>query len=424
VPRARGLNRPELGRSSRFEQLELRRLLSITPPQMTALTTFDPGNAALIGGLNAVANWANQLDTYGAVGAAVPIANQSAGQALNLHDLLGTQFDAAVQSYLTSTPGATADGLAAFLANNQWVLPEAGLTLTDHGSPVATMLGNDLLIGVDLQATRTANVPLDLNSATSGSPIGFDAAAQGALSATFDFSFSFGLDLTAYLEAQSLQQQSGSQQSGSQQSGAQPLATPALDPRFVLNANGNALTANADFAQSPKGIVDSQGNAITGHVGFLGGTLSSTGTIAVNDNLTLNLPSGDLHSSDFATPSLGGRLTLSGAGSLAATLPFQAVLSGTQTFNGTLNATASPLFTSLAASTPAAVAVPTITGPDATAITAFENVTSQDVQGGLVQLAGAFDNLRTSALAMPVPFTGQKLSDVVDLKKIYDQVMA
>ncbi|HUY31345.1 MAG TPA: hypothetical protein VMV69_01085 [Pirellulales bacterium] len=260
--RARGLNRPELGRSSRFEQLELRRLLSITPPQMTALTTFDPGNTAILGGLNAVANWANQLDTYGA---AVPIANQSAGQALNLHDLLGTQFDAAVQSYLTSTPGATADGLAAFLANNQWVLPEAGLTLTATVTTTdpslttankagATMLGNDLLIGVDLQATRTANVPLDLNSATSGSPIGFDAAAQGALTATFDFSFSFGLDLTAYLEAQSLQQQSesqqsASQQSASQQSGAQPSATPALDPRFVLNANGNALTANADFKQ-------------------------------------------------------------------------------------------------------------------------------------------------------------------------------
>ena len=224
---------------------------------MTALTTFDPGNTALLVGLNAVANWANQLDTYGA---AVPIANQSAGQALNLHDLLGTQFDAAVQSYLTSTPGATADGLAAFLANNQWVLPEAGLTLTATVTTTdpslttankagATMLGNDLLIGVDLQATRTANVPLDLNSATSGSPIGFDAAAQGALTATFDFSFSFGLDLTAYLEAQSLQQQSESQQSASQQSGAQPSATPALDPRFVLNANGNALTANADFKQ-------------------------------------------------------------------------------------------------------------------------------------------------------------------------------
>ena len=65
------------------------------------------------------------------------------------------------------------------------------------------------------------------------------------------------------------------------------------------------------------------------------------------------------------------------------------------------------------------------TGADANAIQAFENVTARQVQNGLVQLADWADHLRTTALASSaVPLTSEHLSDVADLKQIYDQAMA
>ncbi|OYV83073.1 MAG: hypothetical protein B7Z73_16425, partial [Planctomycetia bacterium 21-64-5] len=101
-----------------FEQLEQRRLLSISPPDYASLplSTFDTAlaspttvaNSDLMGGLRMLADWAKQIDAYGAVGAATPIANESVGQAVNLQDIIGSQFVAAIDAYLTNNPGATA----------------------------------------------------------------------------------------------------------------------------------------------------------------------------------------------------------------------------------------------------------------------------------------------------------------------------
>ena len=100
-------------------------------------------------------------------------------------------------------------------------------SLTGTDKTGATLLGNDLLIGLDITATRTSNVSLDLNSAVAtDAPIGFDKPVAAALTAKLKFSFSFGLDLTGYLDSQAA---------------AQPSGGSPLSSQFVFNAEGNTL---------------------------------------------------------------------------------------------------------------------------------------------------------------------------------------
>ncbi|HQU46430.1 MAG TPA: hypothetical protein PK867_26725, partial [Pirellulales bacterium] len=258
---------------------------------------------------------------------------------------------------------------------------------------------NTTIVGID-SATNSVSIS---NSATATAD-GVSLTFGSSLAASFDLNFSFGLDLTTYLATQAAPQQPGS-----------PLPPMSLAPQFVLNSS-QPLTVSADLTASSINVA--------GHVGFLGASVQN-GSVAVYDDLSLTLPSGDLHTNDFATPALGGRLQVSGPGSLTATLPVQAMLGG-QTLSGTVNVTDASLFPSGAIPATATAATPTvsISGANAAALSAFENVTAGDIQGALVQLAGWFDDLRTSALDHPIPLTGEKLSDVVDLKQLYNQVMA
>lgn len=505
-----------------FEQLEQRRLLSISPVDYAAmpLTTFDQNNSALVGGLSAVANWSKQLDSYGAVGATVPLLGESLGHAANFADALGSQFEMAVQNYLANTHGASADELAAFLNNySQWVLAEPGLTLTAKvgdpwGSPPGTsppatspptlaatpqptsgaqlaqatydyevtaitasgetaasnekevivsgsnnsvalswnavsgataykiyrgttsgqenvvigevssaaatsftdvgdqaaLVGNDLLIGVDLHVARTSTVPLNFSTELGTSaPIGVTASANGSLTAGFDFQFSFGLDLTPFLDGPDAQRA----QIGNQPSGATP---PAL---FVLQAG--SFTASADLSASN---INAQA-----HAGLLAGTVTG-GTATIDDNLTLALPSGDLRTADFSTPSLFSNPTaghgLQPSGTVSVSLPFKvgAQIGGT-TFTAANDAlTIGP--TSLynpdgTLATPAF----SVSGGDASTIDLFQNFSASDVQNALVQLGGWAAGLgSSSAMATPVPFTGKTLGQLVNIQAAYNQALA
>ncbi|HQU47144.1 MAG TPA: hypothetical protein PK867_30345, partial [Pirellulales bacterium] len=84
--------------------------------------------------------------------------------------------------------------LASFLQKNNWELPDTGLSLsatvtttdaslTSSDKTGAVLVGNDLLIGVDLKAARSSPLSFGLNAATNtaaaGGPIGFDASWSG-----------------------------------------------------------------------------------------------------------------------------------------------------------------------------------------------------------------------------------------------------
>ncbi|MGD9034753.1 MAG: LEPR-XLL domain-containing protein, partial [Desulfobacteraceae bacterium] len=186
-------------RKALIEPLEPRILLSadIEPEAGQVIST----------GLNALADWADELDTFDELGQSLPIVDQSIGEVLDVGGILRDHLADAVETYFEdpdpSTPGvvetATTDGLNVALRDLDVTAGGLSITVDDatvEGDLYTTPDGEELRFHLILEATRTTDVDMDLGSEAEAAGLYLDSPSSVPLETSIIFDFSFGVDLS------------------------------------------------------------------------------------------------------------------------------------------------------------------------------------------------------------------------------------
>jgi len=183
-------------RKALIEPLEPRILLSadIEPEAGQVINT----------GLNALADWADELDAFEELGQSLPLVDHSIGQVLDVGGILRDHLVEAVETYFEdpddpSTPGvvetATTDGLVAALKGLDTTVGDLSVSV-DDATVEGDLYGDELRFDLVLEATRTADVEMDLGSDAEAAGLYLDSPSSVLLETSLIFDFSFGVDLS------------------------------------------------------------------------------------------------------------------------------------------------------------------------------------------------------------------------------------
>ena len=215
---------------------------------------------------------------------------------------------------------------------------------------------------------------LDLGAQAAELGFGFDSSATVSFNSSMNLDLTFGVDLTAGLEAR-------------------PNA-------FYINLNG------LSFA----GSINATNLNASAHLGLMGlsvanGSLNLSGQVSI-------APTGlasNVTMTTFSKTPAAALMTPTASGTMSASLPLTGSL-GTYTVPGgvSLSATDSNIF---------GITPPQVTASGLGDLPDFNNVSPANILSDLSSLATFLDSLRKSSLlTMPIPFTGQTLGGILDLK--------
>ncbi len=366
-----------------IETLEPRLLLDAIQPEV---------QAAILTGLDAVVDWADTLDNFGAFAQTLPLdavqdnspppeADPTLGSALDMGGLLDTKLVQPVKTYFTGDGTPTTDELRQALE----ALPAVdGVTSTSTAEEIAFTL--------HFQGTRTLqNLLIDLGPNAAALGLSLETLdSKVDLETELDLTFTFGVELD----------------SGS---------------FFIRDV---ALTATAE--------VDESALVFDGQVGFLeidvqGGTFGLDGQVSV----TLGNPDADaqgrLSVQELTTP-LQDLATLNAGGTLTGSLPVLATLGSFTTDSDPGAGTSLPAY-ALADGNIFDGTGPTLTAaadPRLDELANLNRVTATTLLNGLKDLGTWLGLLQASAgLRVDVPFAqatlfDEKLIGALGLQGVYD----
>src|SRR3990170_2745456 len=369
--------------------------------------------AALLAGLQGLGNWAETLDTFTQFAQDLPVVGQSLGETLDIGNILLTRLYDRVNAYFTGDGTPTTDELVVALKNLDATV--GNLTVAVDDATVAGGLtgANQFRFDLVFEATRTINaVPINLGANAQALGLGVDAslAATVDLTTSLHLDFSFGLrDLDP---------------------ATFDLTLPAADSFFIQVSD---FIARADVHGSDL--------SFEANVGFLGVQVQR-GRIDLDADLAIALTDPDADGritlAELQGASIGSLASLTGSGSLDATLPVEVTLGGfstAETINvshpvnlefpppgPTIKATSGNVFGGGA---------PDINLSDFEDLLDFDNLAPADVLNAVKQLGTWLNNFRDSSIFdTRIPFTQDKtLGDVLDFAtafadRITDQLEA
>lgn len=361
--RVRRLDRP---RPFALEAMEPRVLLSGVPIAAGA-------EAAIVDGLNRLANVANAIESLDQLASSLPVVDQAIAPVLQFEKKIKDTLLTPVQSWFTANNGDSGT-LVAYLNS----LPGFSGGFTDLSS------GSDVKIGVNLfntaQKSTQEDVSIDLGGVAEQLGLNF---GNTKLDFTTAFklnggTFSFGFDTTAGL-------------------------APA--DAFFIDFGGSTLNFNVDtpFANH------NPGDTLNFNVdlGTLGNISVTNGSINLDADVNLTFLPGRISASDLVSKTLAQLApSITATASLTATLPISATLAGQSVGSGTISASLTgDAFNGFSIN----VSV------DNQSFKNFSDITPGDIVSALTELgtnlqalAGSFD------LPDGVPFVKDKISDVLD----------
>ena len=345
------LGRHRLG----YEPLEDRRLLSVTPLTMQQ-------ESELTQGLQQLAQWSTQLNSYGALGQQLPLFGESVSQVANLANAVEGFYS----QLSTTLPGnATHQQVLTALSSISTTVDNLQISVS---SVTDVSTASELAFSVDLHGQETLATSINLNSLINSSQISFPNSPTANLEGNVDFTFTFGLNL--------------------------PSSTPATDAFFIQPGN---LTA-AVSAQLNNVNVAAQ-------VGVLGVQVQN-GSFSLNAGLSATFPASSQNGGDQLTLSTlqndvsanSVQLTPTND-SLMANLPVTATLGGwTASGNPTIAVTSSSVF----ASTP-----PTVSFNGFGQLFNFDRLTPTDVVTVLQGLASGLQTVNSGPTILATTSTGE-----------------
>jgi len=397
-----------------FETLENRLLLA------SDLVTEDQ-SLALLGGLDAVANFFDRVDTTDALSAQLPLLTQlsgteltdvNLGEQLNLGGMVFDTITEPVTTYLESSLAPTSPGIvtainesfSAIIANTGDDLTISGITLADLSTDT------ELVFDLKFTATRTVEVQIDFDSVLTGSPVSIDGIHQ----TTMDLSYTFDAGL-----------------------GVKPDSETGDDTFFVVFDNANN-TISANLRVEPDPVANPENvellPSLSGAVGFLGvetmagsvGSGSVEGsTLDLDVNIPLSFP--NQPATGYDTASLAAT-TVSDLVSLDTTTEsnqFRMVLPLIVTFEG-LDLGANPADVDkprVVVSDPNLfdgefdLDDPFFTFENGDKLLDFRTVTAVGIFTAMQGMQGIFSEMQNSAVFQKeIPFTdGKTLADMLDL---------
>jgi hypothetical protein len=178
----RGSEHPAIRSACKYavERLENRLLLS------TTTDLAQEKAAAIRDGLSDLADFADKLETFGALGKQAPAIGKSVGQALDLGNAFRSNVLAPLQTLLATDLTPTPAQIRGAIQTVLDALPTSGNTVT------IVQDAKEIRYDIQFVSTQTGTFPLTLEDTSTG--FGFKASA--AVKGSLDARFSFGIDLT------------------------------------------------------------------------------------------------------------------------------------------------------------------------------------------------------------------------------------
>ncbi|RPI46984.1 MAG: LEPR-XLL domain-containing protein, partial [Betaproteobacteria bacterium] len=352
-----------------FESLEQRLLLSadITPA----------ASAGLVGGLQELKDWAAEVQVFGALSQALPVAvgtdALTVGSALDLGGLFEQKLFNPVQAYLSGGGAKTTDGLVSALG------AVAGVT-----SVSGDQYGDELRFDVVLDVNRAlTNLKINIGATQDGTQITTDAAGTVDAAANLSLDFSFGFDLDSQLAPQE----------------AFFVDIDAFDASVVANEAGLDFGANIGFLGT----------------NVAGGSFNLDAALALGLSNPDNDPEGHITLAELVGTTLEGLVAFTPTGSFSANFPISVALGSFAPASTALTVNGNPL-------DPASIVV-NVAGSNAEDILNFGRANKFIVAEALQQVGGWLDSLDASAaFAQAFPFAqGVKFSDVLNLGQAFSE---
>ncbi|HUU22438.1 MAG TPA: LEPR-XLL domain-containing protein, partial [Phycisphaerae bacterium] len=163
-----------------------------------------PQEQALLDGMGGLANWANDLEGHGALGAVLPLVADSTGGFLDISDILQTRLVQPVSNYFATDATPTANELVARLKTLSATVGNLVVTVDPAsvtGGLLDTPAPGEIQFNLVFQALRSATVNIDLGAEGDAHGLTLGAGATMDLTGDLTFGFTFGFDLAPGLPA-------------------------------------------------------------------------------------------------------------------------------------------------------------------------------------------------------------------------------
>jgi hypothetical protein len=371
-------------RRLRLELLEPRIVLSGTNATIGEPQTLEDGLQGLVA-------WAEQLEQHSLVSVALPVIGQALGQSLDLSDIIQSRFVNPIVDFLNTQTTPDSDGLVARLNDDllDGVFGNLGLTISNaSGGLITGPRGNqELVFSVELDATRTLDLPVSLGAG--GAELGFVFGSTVQLAAGMKFDFTFGVDLTA---------------------GVAPAdAFFIRDTTMLLTAGATAHLQAGTNDDGRVGMFEVKFVGDLNLTGQLDVTLSDGGDETLTLTELSNLPLDQLVSFDTTGSAATGQLQ------------FEALAAfGFAGVKGTITLNTNQPFDKQKQKSALNVDIDPIFDPSALEkLYEFNNLNSFEVVAGLEQLAAWLDAVNgTDSFSKGLRIIGGVLGEVVDLEGI------
>ena len=382
-------NRTTTKRTRTASRVQWRRMLveSLEPRRLLAGVAIDRDQQeALLGGVVALVDFGDRLETTSELSSGIPLLGQTAGELLDIGDVLQQTLGSPIHDYLQEELEPNSDGLAQAIR-----LALAG-DLADGlevvGQPDVTVVADDSNFSLEFQyeVTRHLTHPLDLASTLEEADIQADAVLSVPLDLTFQ--------LDAVLDV-----------------AAQPgTAAPLFSVHF---GTANQIRASASFTQDV-------GETISAHLGLLGLEVQDA-TFRYDMGLDLQ-PQGDtITTPELLSTALGQLVTLVESGAtenlVELNLPLTTDLPGVPlAANAQFTVRDEQLFDDQFAVTDSAYV-----SNGADNLLMFRDLTSAELFGLVKQIGTLLNDAGNSAVFQrEIPLTGgHTLGDVLDLGEAY-----
>ncbi|XZE56469.1 PKD domain-containing protein [Planctomycetaceae bacterium SH139] len=342
-------------RVSRFESLEDRRLLAVTPLSISEAAAIRE-TTALIGG------FAGRLETTGFLAETLPISELGIGSLVDIDAAFSDAFASPLQSYLTTANAPTVEGLKHAVDTAIIDLPELSGTVTVIDT--AELLS----FQIDGSYQRSVDVRYDLASEISADLIEIEGDLSAQLDFTLNFNITIGIDRT------------------------QASATAGAFVEFADAAGENNISASIDANGS---------GPIAATLGFLGVTLASPTVSTLSLAVAFDTVESRIKVAELTAVDLSSVVTIEADGDFDLTLPIETDLTGLGTINSTISILDSNLFDGVAASIDV----------DASELAEFRTLSASAFFNGLQQFQNTFGGL--DIFATEIPFTGGKTLDEI-----------
>ena len=361
-----------------LEGLEDRRLLASTPLSLAQQDSLNTG-------ITALADFGRRLGTTAEISTAIPLTDVSVGETADLHSLFGSALAQPVIDYLNTTGEPTSPGIANALNASLSGPRSDGLDIVSALVSDAST-SDELSVVVQFEARRQSDITFDLETELAGSPIAIDTQLAAHADTTFFFDATFGL---------------------------RSSGDASVDTFYVDFNSGNRLETVIDFNQ--------QGAPLSAHMGLLGVTISGA-ELNFEYGAELNFQLQDIDATGLQFAPVADLVEISPGNGSANAFSFRVPIAVD------LAGVALPAYSSITFADSDLfdgqfdVRDPGYVSNDAADLSSFQNVSPEELLGGLTQLRSLVHSLGESeAFDRGLPFTaGARLLDVLQLGEAID----